>query len=792
MRKSLLFLWCTLLYASSLFAQNVLPIGYWRAHLPYHIGQSVTQSDDEIYYATELSLTVIDKEERSARFMSTIDGLSNTGIQLIKYIRSSEVLMVVYNNSVIDLVRPDGIVTLNQIRNFTSIIGEKRINDIFVENDSIVYLAASFGVSKLNVKAAEFSFTTFTGLDVRGVCTWNGHLYASTTEGLYRVRLDAVNPADFSGWEWLGQAEGFPIEYSGGPLAVFNNELYAGINDTLCRIDPSGPAPLHVEEGHLLYFLSAEGPHLLAGFQYCPSSNCVAGKVVYLDNAGNLGYTAQGCVGVPNYAVEDQNGRIWFGDRYRQYRLLNNIQETTCTYLDFNSPFSERAWEMAFGNNQLWVAAGALDQTLSGRFITDGFFSFIDGQWVVYNRETRVEMRGENPDNTTTEGRSDDLFDIITIAVHPENGKVYAGSFLEGIMEVDGDRLTLYNENNSTLEIASTDQLPRVKIGGLAFDAEGNLWVSNHSAAGGKSIAMLGNDGQWRSFSKVCNQDDLYQVAVDESNNKWVVIGNEQAGVLVFNENELDDDTDDECRTVTTGNSSLPTNTVNCVSADLDGDVWVGTSDGVVIFECGSGVFEDNCRGTRRIVKGEDGFNAYLLESENVLTIAVDGANRKWVGTSNGAYLLSPSGEEQILRFTTANSPLFDDVIYDIVVDQITGEVFFGTAKGILSYQGDAVAGGRFNKSELEIYPNPVRADYEGPIAINGLARDANVKITDLGGRLVYETQALGGQAVWDGRDYNGRRANSGVYLVFATTNPRNAVFEAKPSKAVAKIVLLN
>lgn len=792
MRISLLLLLCTSLYSALITAQNVLPIGYWRAHLPYHIGQSVTQSDNEVFFATELSLTIIDKEERSARFMSAVDGLSNTGIQLVKYNRSGEVLIVVYNNSVIDLVRSDGIVTLNQIRNFTTIIGEKRINDIFVENDSIVYLASSFGVSKLNVKAAEFAFTTFTGLNVKGVITWNGHLYASTEEGLYRVALNAVNPADFSGWEWLGQSAGFPVEYSGGPMAFFNGQLYAGINDTLCRLDPGGPVRLHAEAGQQLYFLSAEGPHLLAGFQFCPSSNCVGGKVVFFDNAGNMGAVTPGCVGVPNYALEDQNGRIWFGDRYRNYRLLNNLQETTCTYLDFNSPFSERCWEMAVGDNQLWVAAGALDQTLSGRFITDGFFAFKDGQWEVYNRDTRVEMRGENPDNTTSEGRSDDLFDIITVAIHPDNGKVYAGSFLEGIMEVDGDKLTLYNENNSTLEIASTDQLPRVKVGGLAFDADGNLWVSNHSAAGGKSIAMFGNDGVWRSFSKVCNQDDLYQIAVDESNNKWAVIGNEQAGVLVFNENNLDDDSDDECRTMTTGNSALPTNTVNCVTADLEGDVWVGTSDGVVIFECGSGVFKDNCRGTRRIVKGEDGFNAYLLESENVLAIAVDGANRKWVGTSNGVYLLSPSGEEQIARFTTANSPLFDNVIYDIAVNQQTGEVFLGTAKGILSYQGDAIAGGRVHKADIEIYPNPVRPDYEGPIAINGLARDANVKITDLGGRLVFETQALGGQAVWDGRDYNGRRANSGVYLVFATTNPRNAVFEAKPSKAVAKIVLLN
>lgn len=774
-------------------AQNVLPIGYWRAHLPYHVGQSVTQSDEDVYYATDWSIVAIDKEERSPRFISKVDGLSNTGIQLLKYNRFSRILIVVYQNSVIDLQQADGeITTLNQIRNSTNIVGDKSVNDIFIENDSIVYLATSFGISKLNILAAEFSFTTFTEMDVAGVGAFGGYIYAATKDGLYRIEENAVNPADFSSWELMGPSVGFPEVYAAGPVGVFNNQLYVGIDDTLCLVGPAGLQIIHGEGGHELHFISTEGAHLLAGFRQCGGGSCYAGKVYYLDAAGNEGYATPGCIGVPNYAVEDQAGRVWFGDLYRNYRLVNSLQDETCTYLDFNAPYSERCWDMAVENNQLWVAAGALDQTLSGRFITDGFFSFVDGQWNVYNRETRVEMRGENPDNTTSEGRSDDLFDIITIAVNPTNGKVYAGSFLEGIMEVDGDKLTLFNENNSTLQIASTDQLPRVKIGGLAFDEDGNLWVSDHSAVGGNSIARMDKDGNWKSFNRTCNQDDLFQIAVDGVGFKWFVVGNTQAGVLVFNEGELDDDSDDECKVFTSSNSALPTNTVNCLAADLDGDVWVGTADGVVVFECGGGVFEGICEGSRPIVTGDDGFNAYLLESEDVLTIAVDGANRKWVGTRNGVYLLSATGKQQIARFTAENSPLFDNTIFDIAINQETGEVFFGTGKGILSYQSDAVKGTKLQGDNVEVYPNPVRPEYDGPIAIKGLARDANVKITDITGKLVYETQALGGQAVWDGRDYTGRRANTGVYLVFTTTNPRNSAFDAKPGTAVAKIVFIN
>lgn len=792
MRTWLLFLFFVV-FQNVLPAQNVLPIGHWRAHLPYHVGQSVTQSATEVYYATDWSVVAIDKTEQSPRYLSTVNGLSNTGIQIIKYNQLSDILIVVYQNSVIDLIYPDGdILTLNQIRNFTNIVGDKRINDIFIENDSIVYLATSYGVSSLNIRAGEFVSTTFTGISVGGVVVFENNVYAATEEGIYRSAVNALNPADFSNWELLGEAQGFPADYSSRPLAVFNQQLYVSIDNGLYRVDGNQLTLIHTEAGHELHYLSGSGVHLLVGFRQCGGGSCYAGKVWYLDTTGNKGQLTPGCVGVPNYAIEDEQGRIWFGDLYRGYRLVYTLQDNTCTYLDFNSPYTERSWEMAIHNNEVWVAAGALDQTRSARFITDGFFSFIDGQWSVYNRETRIEMRGENPDNTTSDGRSDDLFDITSIAVNPVNGKVYAGSFLEGIMEVDGDQLKLYNENNSSLEIASTDELPRVKIGGLTFDEEGNLWVSNQSALQGHPISMFSKDGEWRSFGKTCGQDDFFQIAVDGSNVKWFVIGSSQAGLLAFDEGELDDANDDRCKVFSTNNSVLPTNTVNCVAADLDGDVWVGTADGVVIFECGSAVFEDICQGSKRIVTGEDGFGAYLLESEDVLTIAIDGANRKWVGTRNGVYLLSPSGEEQIARFTTENSPLFDNTIFDIAVNQLTGEVFFGTGKGILSYQSDAIAGGRVHNANIEVYPNPVRPEYEGPIAINGLARDANVKITDISGRLVYETRALGGQAIWDGRDYKGRRAQSGVYLVFATTDPRKAIFDAKAGTEVAKIVLLN
>lgn len=791
MRKILLLTLLAAISGVAGSAQNVLPIGQWRSHLPYRSGQFVTQSADKIYYATDLSIVALEKEDQSATFLAKVNGLSNTGINMIRYNRFSDVLIVVYKDAILDLVRPEGTSTMRQIRNFANFSGEKRINDIFIENDSVIYLAATYGVSKINIRAEEFVFTTFTDVEVSGVQVFNGELYAATEDGIYRVSPESGNIDDFSNWTLLGPGHGFPADYSSKAMVHFDGRLIVDVNDTLFVVQNNALSYWHTEptDNHRIHFLTAEGAHLLAGYR-CTQTNCNSGKVLIFNTEATFKPAAPGCVNVPTYAVEDEQDRIWFGELSRDFRVSYNPPgDTYCSLFSFESPYSSNAWAMTVENNQFWLASGALNQQLAYRFLEDGFSSFIDGRWTIYNRWSRQEMRGM--DGSSEPGfTSDDLRDILSIAVSPVSGKVYAGSYLEGLIEFEPetDKMTVYNQNNSILQGALQDD-SRTRIGGLAFDEEGDLWISNHRAINDKPIVVLRKDGTWQSFGANCDQIELFQLDVDQNDFKWFVTG-ASSGVMVFDEGEADLDNDDRCRSFTTANSNLPTNSVNCLVVDLDGDVWVGTSEGIVIFECGSNAFDASCRGTRPIVE-VDGFGAYLLETENVKAIAVDGANRKWVGTENGIFLISADGFEQIARFTVDNSPLFDNTILSIAVNQKTGEVFISTLKGVLSYQSDAIEGNRVHSANIEVYPNPVYSDYDGPIAVRGLARDAVVKITDIHGRLVYETKALGGQAVWDGRNYNGQRAATGVYLVFSSSSPRFSGF-SNPDAAVAKIVLVH
>jgi hypothetical protein len=173
-------------------------------------------------------------------------------------------------------------------------------------------------------------------------------------------------------------------------------------------------------------------------------------------------------------------------------------------------------------------------------------------------------------------------------------------------------------------------------------------------------------------------------------------------------------------------------------------------------------------------------FAGFLFRDEQVRTIAVDGANRKWVGTRNGVWLISPDGQAVIARFTESNSPLLSNEINRITVDPVTGEVFISTFNGICSFRGTATAGGGVTRDSVLVFPNPVPPGYSGTIAIRGLPEDAWVKITETDGRLVYQARALGGQAVWDGRNYQGQRASSGAYLVLVADRQNREHLVAK------------
>jgi len=313
-------------------------------------------------------------------------------------------------------------------------------------------------------------------------------------------------------------------------------------------------------------------------------------------------------------------------------------------------------------------------------------------------------------------------------------------------------------------------------ISGLDYDDQHNLWVANTSAP--DIISVMKNDGQWRSFNLggTLSATDVGKLMVDKSNQKWI-IKRTDGYIIVFNDNNtIDNPNDDKVKVLSssTGNGGIAGSKVYSMAIDQDGEIWVGTDKGINVFYSPENIFESgvNSDAQQILVPRNDGSGLadILLETETVTAITIDGANNKWIGTDRaGVFYISSDGIRQLAHFTTANSPLLSNSIAGIAIND-DGEVFFGTAKGIISYRGTATPPPPPGSS-VYAYPNPVRPEYHGVIAIKGVANKSSVKITDTSGNLVFETRSEGGQAVWDGKNFDGREAASGVYLVFITNN---------------------
>ncbi|MDX1685209.1 MAG: hypothetical protein R3275_08225 [Saprospiraceae bacterium] len=769
------------LFACVTIGQTNLAIGEWEVHIPYKFGLSVTQSPNYVYYSTDLGLMRLSKEDRqTTEFITTIDGLSQAERSVIKYHPSSRTLVVAYETGIIDLLTSSGVTTMTDISNFDNFPIDKTPNHIYDDFDAVI-LSGNFGMSRIDVENQKVLWTTFTlGNAVHALSRVYNIYFAATDDGLYSIPIEGQTE-NFQAWEKLGATHGLPEGVSFGAATRWENRLYVGAGESLYMLNDS----IYLEDSVFqfeeifkledfdLVHLSSESWNLLATY-YCPDQ-CNA-QVIGFSGDSDTTSSQPECTSRTLETIQDGDGWVYYADQFNGYRLSHG-NGNACVIHNPNSPFSSNINEIAVGRDEVVIASGGTVNGFFYSFRNDGFFILNeDGRWSarnLFNVDTLKER---------------DLKNFHRVKIHPITGDQYHGTYWNGIVVYHQDgTYTFYTEENSALR-KKDDMDPRERVIGMEFDQEANLWVATFLAPE-HDLAVLRNDGTWKGFDPPNFGSGPNEVAVDSNGYKWITMtGDASRGVYVFDEGDMDDDLDDRYQLITQNNSELPSNMAICVTVDLDGDVWVGTNEGAVVFACGENLFEGECRGNRPKVL-QDTILALLLETEEVRSIAVDGANRKWFGTNNGVFVQSPSGEEQVLAFNTDNSPLLSNVINDIAIDRREGIVYIGTDKGLCVYRTEATLGGAVHAREVYAYPNPVRPGYEGPIAIKGLPRDADVKITDVSGTLIYETTALGGQAIWDGRDYNGVKAKSGVYLVFTTSD--SGSFDT-PEGLVTKVLIMN
>ncbi len=752
-------------FSSVVSAQDDLRIGEWRSYLPAKRALSVTQSPDAIFYGTEWALMRVDKTDLSLRHISKTEGLSDIEVQKLAYDPVSDVLIVAYKNSNIDLVFDDEIVNLDQIKRNTQILQDRTIHDIYVKAP-FVYFATGYGVTQLDLENREFGFTTFTNFAVRGIVEYQDRLYVSTEEGIYKAPETSTNLADFGLWSIVGEEVGLAPKYQAHDLTVLADKMYAGVDNQIFSFDGSAFKKLHTITNHRLAFTQLVDEGILTGW-IC-NDGCRDRKYLISDTA-NPQEIRYACTNRVLDGVVDEQGRIWFADEREGFHYTTGLREP-CQTIVPDRPLTHNASQMAVFDRKLYVASGGVTINYGYIFRADGLYTNETGSWTAINKFNNAVLEEYN------------MRDFLAVEVS-DDGTVFVGTFWDGLISYRDGEVTVFDRENSSLQ-NSVINPDRNRVTDLDFDQQGNLWITNHDAP--RPLSVMTPTGEWQSFA-LPGSDNVEAVAADHSGTIWVAVGNE--GLILYDPgDDLLSTGDDQTRILNANNSTLTSNQVRDIAVDKDGAVWVGTSKGPVLFDCGNQTFAGNCLGTRLIVE-ENGVGGELLGGEDVKAISIDGGNRKWFGTTNGIFVQSANAETAVMRpLTEDNSPLFDNNIIDIAIDDIDGEVFIATDKGIVSLRSDAVAGERFHQAEVEIFPNPVRPGYSGPIAIKGLAQNSNVKITDIQGKLVHESKAVGGQAIWYGEDLGGTRAASGVYLVFSTSVENLDT----PDSAIGKIILVN
>jgi len=722
-----------------------VPMGQWRTHLPYQFCTLAEATSNKIYCSATGGLFYYNLEDNSVEKISKVDGLSDNGVSAMRWASESGILILAYQNSNLDIIRGESVVNIPDIMK-KQIPGDKSIYDIYYMGQT-AYLSTGFGIVVLNLERDEISETYFIGdngdaLKVNQVTSDGTYLYAATDQGIRKGLLSDPFLVDFNSWELVSDIPNAVGAFHG--IAAFSNALFASFDDPAEQQDQ-----VYYQNGSLWNTYPYFTGKLCQEIQRQGNMlSLVSDTVVQLINEDLL-VVQEHEVNQPRSASIDENGDLWiasFGGG-----LVSNQGGGQWSIVP-NGPSSVSVFDMESSQNILHAAQGGVTSIWGNLFRSASLQTFMDQQW-------------------STRSNWDDR-DLITLAIDPSDPMhVYAGSWGWGLIEFTQGGINRYTEVNSSLQTFLPGNF--VRIGGVAFDPAGNLWMTNTQVP--EPISVLKPDGSWKSYrvdNLLTDYNALGDILVTQAGHLWVIVPRGNGLFAMDNNLTVDDISDDQYRKVSVEDrfGKVITNDVRSFAEDQNGNLWLGTNQGVLVMYSPFRLFTDGELYAQPVLiprNDGSGLADPLLGTQIVTCMEVDGANRKWLGTAGGGvYLVSEDGLGQIHQFNSTNSPLLSDNIIDICVDGISGEVFFGTDKGIISFRGDALSGSSLY-SNVVVYPNPVRETYEGPVAIKGLVANTNVKITDMGGNLVFETESLGGQAIRDGTNFRGERVATGVYMVY-------------------------
>jgi hypothetical protein len=758
----------TIVVSFSLNANDI-----WRTHLAYNDVQSITQTPNKVFALSSGALFSFDKRDNSIEVYSKVNGLSDNSISYIKYDERNDIVVVIYENSNIDLITTGGIFNIPDLLRAT-ITGSKKVNHIYFNGD-FAYLSADFGIVIISMTKKEIADTYIIGenganVSVTSTVIWNDSIYAAVDNNIYAANRNK-NLSDFQNWKSrnlfasdenieimeLFQNNLFLLTKSESKQNIYkkenqlNDELSLFLENVVFMEVSQEILNLTTENSILYYSSTALSPEL----KFTVNQSL-------FDKNNNLFFAAAGGSGLLRISAN--------GEKIESFKPIGPV---------FNDPFT-----MKFSGGKLFVIT-------PGPHILDGAWDTgnLPGAVMIYEGKTWLNLtEGDIP------AAAQPFRGTMNIAINPADSKnFFVGTWHRGLYEFRNNAFyKLYDYTNSLIQYNPSNV---IIIDGLTFDKDNNLWMTQTGTA--DAVKVLKKNGEWKSFyfSDFTNRVTLQKIVIDNNNFKWINTPRQDVGIFVFDDRgTIDDIAGDRHRFIKNftdqdGNNFSYNGSIRHCALDKreEQKMWVATGNGPIIIPDTKKAFDSDFSIQRIKIPRNDGTELadYLLENEQINWIEVDGGNRKWLATaSSGVLLVSEDGTSTLKHYTTENSPLLSNNVWSIAINSETGEVFFGTDKGIVSVIGDATEGEN-GFENIYAYPNPVREDYVGTIHIVGLEDRSDVKITDVAGNIVYQTTSNGGMATWDGNNIYGHRVATGVYLVQTSSAD-------KSKKGICKILIIN
>ena len=744
---------------SSSYAQ--LPIGTFREWLPKHNFFAVTQSSDYVYGAGNGGVLYVDKASGDVNFWSKVTGLSEATVTGCYYSEKDAVLAITYSNANIDFIKGEKLLNLSDIKN-KNIVGSKSINNIFFK-DGNAYLACDFGVVVISMSNFLIKETLFTnqgnGYAVYDILTIGDYFYIFTNAGVFTLDTQLGTFANPNDWK---------------PVQQFKSGVWSkakNLNDGF--VVAKGTAPIDS-----MFFFKNDTLNYLKDLKYdnlrsFDTKNdkfltCCKGNVTLYDSDFSEIFSISSWW-TREYedawqAIIDKDDIIWVADSRNGIVKIGATGKKYAYYL--HGAYSNQSFRINCLGEKMAVVPGSCADYNAPHYVEAALSYYTGGYWNLYPRSRIPELLAIN------------ATDLCCVAINPRNtDEIFAGSWKDGIFKffkyATGKSPIQYTPVNSSLQYSSIHSgiADFTLVSDLCFDGNGNLWVANSFCT--YPLSVLKTDGNWQRLNIGAGSSSAVgRICIDSRNYKWITIRNSDKTwrLIAFNDNNtISNTTDDKIVTANLNDyCNVVTSTVSCVAEDLDGKIWFGTEQGVKVIHNAANAFKSTPY-AQNILIDANGNTQNLLEFEAITDIEVDDANRKWISTEKaGVFLVSDDGTEELLHFTTENSPLFSNTVNDIAINRVNGEVFFATPEGLISYRSTATEG-KEDFSGVSVFPNPVKEGYNGIIAVTGLMQNSFCKIADAAGHLVWQGYAEGGQLNWNGKDLYGKRPATGVYYVFAS-----------------------